>query len=68
MQNILYEIDCKHLYSLEYLFCAFSIKNKIWYSTMGKIEGKYENIEHTKKGDRMITGLKKGESCRQKFK
>ena len=41
--------DCKHLYSMEYILCAVSIKNEIRYSIMGKIEGMYENIEYTKK-------------------
>ena len=64
MQNILYdkgsETDCKYLYSSEYIFCAFPIKNEIWYSTMGKIEGKHENIEHTKKGDKNDDWSEKG--------
>ena len=37
---------------MEYIFCAVSIKNEIWYSNMGEIEGMYKNIEYTKKGDK----------------
>ena len=29
-------------------------------NTMGKIEGKYENIEHTKKGDKNDDWFEKG--------
>jgi len=35
---------------------------------MGMIKGMYENIEYTKKVIRMMTGLKKRESCNRMFK
>jgi hypothetical protein len=35
---------------LEHIFCSFSIKNEIWYNSVGRVWGKYENTEVTKKG------------------
>jgi hypothetical protein len=35
---------------MEYIFCSFSIENEIWYSSVGRVKGKYKNTEVTKKG------------------
>jgi hypothetical protein len=45
---------------LEHIFCSFPIKNEIWYSSVGRVKGKYENTEVTEKGDKNDDWLENG--------
>jgi len=53
---------------MEYLLRLLSIAIEIWHYILWGFKRKYNDTAYLKKVIRLVTGLKKRESCKQKFK